>query len=129
MASLVTSAFVGAVLGAVLGWGCQHTPLRPVVASVTSGILAWLLTTLVVAFLWLESSVHDAGIAAVSVDFVRLGVVLLAWAAVAAAIHLVLGYLGNVLPFVGANRGILVGAIGGLLAAALFTSTMPPGTL
>ena len=94
MASPLTLALVGATLGAVVGWGCQHIPLRPLVTSMASGVLAWLLATLVVAFLSLQSSTENTGIAAVSVDFDRLGLVLVVSAVLAAAAHLALGHLG-----------------------------------
>ena len=119
----LTTILAGIVLGGVVGWACQRLPIRPILASVFAVVVAWLLTTIVAAAVWMLLATRDphSDIWALSVDFMPLAYAIAEYALLAIGVHVALGWVGAAgYALVGQHRVIIVAVIGGVLAALLF---------
>ncbi len=110
---------LGILVGLSSGLLSERLALTAMSQSLASAMVAALLSTVAVSVAWLRGTADQLGSAALTFDVPRAVLALVLVLALAAALHVGLGWLGTTVhPLLGSHRPVTLGLFVGLLSAA-----------
>jgi hypothetical protein len=105
----------------------ERLPVPSVVQSIGAAVLGGVLASAACGIASILRPPPDASVMAISLGLFEFGVALLIVGALAAALHVALGWASSFdYTVVGTHRSVIIGVVGGICAALAFVGSLNP---